>query len=647
MTRTEELIVQISADVKNLQKGIDVANTSLAKFEKHAKSSGASALKNFEAVGKSALRIAGGVAAAATALGAMAKAALNAADHVGEASRAAGLSTENFQRYAHAMNLAGVSTEEFERASIKLNVNLGKAAQGSKKQADALNALGVTSTDANVAFGQVADGLAAIEDKSERARLATVVFGEAGARMVETMAQGKAALDEAGKSLDALFTDEQIRAADELNDRIEIFAKTTDVRLKTALLNAAAAAESFLEKMGLIEAQTLDGAEQRVAKLREEMASLDRVRQDALANERMGGPGLTGESAMIGYEGMQEAWLKKQQEVAALEKQIADMRERAAQRSLTPEARARTPEGKAAAAERQRIKGEVAGRMKNPFFTADADASKAEAAEKARAKAAQQEQEARDRVRAMQINAAQDQADLVAEMERERLEKNAEAVKDFGASVGASLADMAVQGSSAADELKRRVVAALIQASIQALGGAGGGGGKGGGIAQFGLSALKIFAGVAGGVGGNAANGVLAGGTANAGGTYGAGFDSSSVLAGFATGGSFEVGGSGGTDSKRISFNATPGELIDVRRPGGTAGMGGGQPKVEQNVTVEVVPPQGMTATQERRRDASGRETIRLVVRESIQREAATRSGGANALLDDAGGRRAPRPGIS
>lgn len=37
---------------------------------------------------------------------------------------------------------------------------------------------------------------------------------------------------------------------------------------------------------------------------------------------------------------------------------------------------------------------------------------------------------------------------------------------------------------------------------------------------------------------------------------------------GFATGGSFEVGGSGGTDSTPISFMATPGEMVNIRRPG-------------------------------------------------------------------------------
>ena len=41
-----------------------------------------------------------------------------------------------------------------------------------------------------------------------------------------------------------------------------------------------------------------------------------------------------------------------------------------------------------------------------------------------------------------------------------------------------------------------------------------------------------------------------------------------SKLPGFKTGGSFKVGGSGGLDSQVMSFRATPGEMVDIRKPG-------------------------------------------------------------------------------
>lgn len=40
------------------------------------------------------------------------------------------------------------------------------------------------------------------------------------------------------------------------------------------------------------------------------------------------------------------------------------------------------------------------------------------------------------------------------------------------------------------------------------------------------------------------------------------------ALPGFKTGGSFTVGGSGGLDSQTVAFRATPGEMVDIRKPG-------------------------------------------------------------------------------
>jgi hypothetical protein len=45
-------------------------------------------------------------------------------------------------------------------------------------------------------------------------------------------------------------------------------------------------------------------------------------------------------------------------------------------------------------------------------------------------------------------------------------------------------------------------------------------------------------------------------------------------IPGFKTGGTFKVGGSGGADSQLMQFRATPGEMVDIRRPGQDAGGG-------------------------------------------------------------------------
>lgn len=54
-------------------------------------------------------------------------------------------------------------------------------------------------------------------------------------------------------------------------------------------------------------------------------------------------------------------------------------------------------------------------------------------------------------------------------------------------------------------------------------------------------------------------------------------------LPGFATGGGFTVGGSGGTDSQVVAFRATPGERVSIDRAGAPSGGNATQPKVIVN----------------------------------------------------------------
>lgn len=70
--------------------------------------------------------------------------------------------------------------------------------------------------------------------------------------------------------------------------------------------------------------------------------------------------------------------------------------------------------------------------------------------------------------------------------------------------------------------------------------------------------------------GGNSTGGIL--NNILGGGPVRAGFN----LPGFATGGSFRVGGAGATDSQIVAFRASPDETVSITRPGQTLGSGGG-----------------------------------------------------------------------
>ena len=64
-------------------------------------------------------------------------------------------------------------------------------------------------------------------------------------------------------------------------------------------------------------------------------------------------------------------------------------------------------------------------------------------------------------------------------------------------------------------------------------------------------------------------------------------------MMGFASGGSFDVGGQGGTDSQVVAFKASPNERVTVSTPGqqgGGGGNGGGGIIINQNFALGVVP---------------------------------------------------------
>jgi lambda family phage tail tape measure protein len=114
------------------------------------------------------------------------------------------------------------------------------------------------------------------------------------------------------------------------------------------------------------------------------------------------------------------------------------------------------------------------------------------------------------------------------------------------------------------------------------------------------LAANAVFGSLVNGLLGGIGGGAIGGGGLLGGGGLGS-------LFGFASGGSFTVGGSGGTDSKLVAFKATPGEMVDVRTPG-QAAQGGGQ------TVVNVINNGGGQVEERRRRDAGGNDIVDIVI---------------------------------
>lgn len=94
------------------------------------------------------------------------------------------------------------------------------------------------------------------------------------------------------------------------------------------------------------------------------------------------------------------------------------------------------------------------------------------------------------------------------------------------------------------------------------------------------------------------------------------GMDMEFKLPGFATGGSFKIGGSGPSDSKLVQFFGTPGEMVNVSKPG-QAGYAGGT----QRIQVDIFTSQDLTAVAREAGRSGGVEAADLRVQTFSNKE--------------------------
>lgn len=230
MTDLAKLVVRLEAESARLQKDLDGANRQLQRFEKTTKS----ATDRLKQIGKI-----GGVALAAVGAGmlALTRQTLNLADRIGKLSQTTGLSSETLSRLRYQAELSGVSFEATAKGVGRMQRAMFDAEQGLKTQSDAFKRVGVAVTDSNGKLRNteevmldVAERFSQMEDGAEKAALAQVIFGRAGADMIPMLNLGRDGLKEMGEEADRLgitMDGKLTDAAQKINDNM--------TRLRTAL----------------------------------------------------------------------------------------------------------------------------------------------------------------------------------------------------------------------------------------------------------------------------------------------------------------------------------------------------------------------------------------------------------------------------
>jgi len=198
--------------------------------------------------------------AVAVGLGAMAYKAGTAADDLNTLSKVTGMSTSDLQKYKAAADLVDVSVEAIAKSNKKLTQNMYAASNGSKAQAEAFEAIGVSVTDSNgnlrdseEVFQDVITALGKMENDTERDALAMKLMGKSAAELNPLIAdQGETykKVSDTLKKYNLDYIDQDtLDKANEFNDSIDTMKAIGSVAFQTVGSQLAGYLAPALEKV--------------------------------------------------------------------------------------------------------------------------------------------------------------------------------------------------------------------------------------------------------------------------------------------------------------------------------------------------------------------------------------------------------------
>ena len=232
-----------SAEYRELQREIITTESKLKNFEGQLRQVGNANLKalseqfkdvggKIESVGHSLEGLSLAAAGVVAGLGAAAYKAGQAADDLNTLSKVTGIGTDQLQKYGYAADLVDVSVESIAKSNKKLTKNAYAAANGSKSQAEAFKAIGVSVTDANGnlrdsedIFQDVITNLGKMTNETERDAIAQQLMGKSAAELnplIEDGGKTYKMVSDTLKKYDLDYVDQEtLDKANEFNDQLD------------------------------------------------------------------------------------------------------------------------------------------------------------------------------------------------------------------------------------------------------------------------------------------------------------------------------------------------------------------------------------------------------------------------------------------
>lgn len=214
----------------------DKANESLSKTDKKASGVGSTLLKGATSAGKFAVGLGAACAAGATALVGMATKTAETTDEIDKMSQKIGISKQGYQEWSYVLGQNGMDVNKLSVGMKTLVSQMDSAASGTKSAVENFDKLGVSIYDGNgklkdqeAIMNEALYKLADMKNGTEKARLATELFGKAGIEMMPMLNQGSGAMEELTKrahDLGLVLSDETVDAGVVLGDTMDDVKKS-------------------------------------------------------------------------------------------------------------------------------------------------------------------------------------------------------------------------------------------------------------------------------------------------------------------------------------------------------------------------------------------------------------------------------------
>jgi len=193
----------------------------------------------------------------AVALVKFAKDSIDAADAMSKLSQRTGIAAPVLDKFRQVAELNDTSIESLGRAFPALATNIQKATQGTGPAAEAFQKLGISLTDASGKLRstddvmlQVSDRFAELEDGTEKAALASDIFGRRiGSELIPFLNAGGDAVRQMSTALTQEFADDAAKFNDKLTTATEGLQKF-GVQIVIALLPALQSVAGIIEQVG-------------------------------------------------------------------------------------------------------------------------------------------------------------------------------------------------------------------------------------------------------------------------------------------------------------------------------------------------------------------------------------------------------------